>query len=230
MACSTSSHCRAASARRRSGPDRATGPARRRIDVRRTDQRRSHLESRASTDGRQPSPAVRWTTCAASWASYPTPTSGSATTLRRSAIPHEPITLDGLATSILGEWFLLGERAIDEVVASLPGPAATVGRLWPEHFDYGIDLAAAPLTSACNLGAAAGDAFHAEPYLYVGPWGFADGSLRRGVPWTALEAPTSGTRRSAHCSASASIDAADDPIRTAIEFFMTGIAALRSVS
>ena len=64
--------------------------------------------------------------------------------------PDQPIRLDGLATSVLGEWYLLGQRAIDEVVASLPDPAATVGRLWPEHFDYGIDLAAAPASAATS--------------------------------------------------------------------------------
>jgi hypothetical protein len=140
--------------------------------------------------------------------------------------PDEPIRLDGLATSTLGEWFLLGVRAIDEVVASLPAPAATVGRLWPEHFDYGIDLSATGTAAAtdvrCNLGAAAGDAFHAEPYLYVGPWGFVDGDPARPGPTGFWNAPFGAMLGFGE------IDAADDPIRTAIEFFMTGIAALRS--
>ena len=119
--------------------------------------------------------------------------------------PTQPIQLDGLATSILGEWYLLGQRAIDEVVASLPDPAATVGRLWPEHFDYGIDLAAAPGVR-CNLGAAGGDGFHAEPYLYVGP---------RGVRERPGADATTGTPRSARVLGFGDIDAADDPIRTA---------------
>ena len=130
--------------------------------------------------------------------------------------PDDPIRLDGQATSTLGEWYLLGQRAIDEVVASLPDPAASVGRLWPEHFDYGIDLAALPGVR-CNLGAAAGDSFHAEPYLYVGPWG--------------PERPGAMAYWNAPFGAALSfgdIDAAADPIRTAIEFFLTGIVALRS--
>jgi hypothetical protein len=131
--------------------------------------------------------------------------------------PDEPIRLDGLATAVLGEWYLLGQRAIDEVVASLSDPAASVGRLWPEHFDYGIDLAATTGVR-CNLGAAAGDAFHAEPYLYVGPWGFDETSARSSY-WNA---PFGAFLPFGD------IDASDDPIRTAIEFFMTGIAALRS--
>lgn len=130
--------------------------------------------------------------------------------------PDQPIMLDGSATAALGEWYLLGQRAIDEVVASLPDPDATVGRLWPEHFDFGIDLAAAP-GRRCNLGAAAGDAFDAEPYLYVGPWG--------------AERPGRADFWNAPFGATLSygaLDGADDPLRLAIEFFMTGIAALRA--
>ncbi len=67
---------------------------------------------------------------------------------------------------------LLGQRAIDEAVVSVPDAQASVGRLWPEHFDFGIDLAARHGVR-CNLGAAAGDGFSVEPYLYVGPWGAA---------------------------------------------------------
>ena len=130
--------------------------------------------------------------------------------------PDAPIHLDGHATSILGEWYLLGQRAIDEVVASLPHADASVGRLWPEHFDYGLDLDAAPGVR-CNLGAAGGDSFHAEPYLYVGPHG-AD---RPGDAeyWNAPFGSILGFGE---------IDAADEPIRTAIEFMMTGILLLRS--
>jgi hypothetical protein len=129
--------------------------------------------------------------------------------------PDEPLRLDGSATSILGEWYLLGQRAIDEVVASLAEPAASVGRLWPEHFDYGIDLAAGSGTR-CNLGAAAGDGFDAEPYLYVGPW-----ATERPGPAAYWNAPFGAAL------AFGDIDVADDPIRTAIEFFLTGIIALR---
>lgn len=130
--------------------------------------------------------------------------------------PDDPIRLDGSATSILGEWYLLGQRAIDETIASLPEPQASVGRLWPEHFDYGIDLAAAP-GIRCNLGASAGDVFHPEPYLYVGPWG--PGRPGEADYWNAPFGAVIGFGE---------LDAADDPIRTAIEFFLTGISRLRS--
>jgi hypothetical protein len=41
--------------------------------------------------------------------------------------------------------------------------------VWPEHFDVALDLAAAP-DRRVNLGGSPGDGFHADPYLYVGPW------------------------------------------------------------
>jgi hypothetical protein len=130
--------------------------------------------------------------------------------------PDEPLYLDGLATQALGEWYLLGQRAIDEAVASVPGADASVGRLWPEHFDYGIDLAAAPGVRT-NLGAAAGDAISDEPYLYVGPW----------------EPPQPGSSPYWNAPFGAmlgygELDTAADPLGRAIEFLLHGIAHLRS--
>ena len=79
-----------------------------------------------------------------------------------------PLELDPASGDVLGEWYLLGQRAIDEAVASVDEPLASLGRLWPEHFDYGTDIDARPGVRT-NLGAA-GDGSHQEPYLYVGPW------------------------------------------------------------
>lgn len=130
--------------------------------------------------------------------------------------PHEPLRLDGLAAQLLGEWYLLGQRAIDEALASVPDAQASVGRLWPEHFDFGIDLAARPGVR-CNLGAAAGDGFSDEPYLYVGPWDAA----RPGAPeyWNAPFGAVIGYRE---------LDVAGDPLGRAVEFFLQGIAQLRT--
>ena len=127
-----------------------------------------------------------------------------------------PIALDSSAAEILGDWFLLGQRTIDEAVASLPQPEATVGRIWPEHFDYGIDIAALPGVR-CNLGASAGDDFHAEPYLYLGPWD----DLRPGSSeyWNA---PFGAVLTFGE------LDVVADPVHVAIEFFMRGISALRA--
>lgn len=127
-----------------------------------------------------------------------------------------PIALDASATEVLGDWYLLGQRAIETALASIPDAAASVGRLWPEHFDYGIDLAAKAGVRT-NLGAAAGDGFNAEPYLYVGPWD-AD---RPGASdyWNA---PFGAVLTFGE------LDAADDPIGRATEFFLQGLAHLRS--
>jgi hypothetical protein len=126
------------------------------------------------------------------------------------------LRVDSMAATVLGEWYLLGQRAIDEVVASLPDPQASVGRLWPEHFDYGTDLRATPAIR-CNLGASAGDSSHQEPYLYIGPW-----TPDRPGPadyWNASFGAVLGF---------GDLDVADDPIGTAIAFFVTGISLLRA--
>jgi hypothetical protein len=130
--------------------------------------------------------------------------------------PDEPLRLDGLAAQLLGEWYLLGQRAIDEALASVPDAQASVGRLWPEHFDFGIDLAARS-DVRCNLGAAAGDGFSDEPYLYVGPWDAA----RPGAAdyWNA---PFGAVIRYGD------LDVAIDPLGRAVEFFLQGIAQLRT--
>ena len=141
------------------------------------------------------------------WVGGDTPTPGDL---------HAPIGLDAMATEVLGEWYLLGQRAIETAFTSVPNAAASVGRLWPEHFDYGIDLAAQPGVRT-NLGAAAGDGFNAEPYLYVGPWD-AD---RPGSPdyWNA---PFGAVLTFGE------LDATGDPLGRASEFFMQGLARLRS--
>ena len=89
-------------------------------------------------------------------------------------------------------------------------------QLWPEHFDAGTSVAVDD-GERCNLGASPGDAFSEEPYLYVGP----HGPERPGATdyWNAPFGAVIGFDE---------IDAADDPIRTAVEFLMAGIFLLRS--
>jgi hypothetical protein len=83
---------------------------------------------------------------------------------------HAPLVVNPGAAALLARWLELSVTALDGIVASLPPDAgATVPRLWPEHFDVALDAAARPGVRA-NLGSSAGDAFHDEPYLYVGPW------------------------------------------------------------
>lgn len=130
--------------------------------------------------------------------------------------PDDMLVLDSLSAQVAGEWYLLGQRAIDEAVASLPDAQASVGRLWPEHFDHGIDLAARPGVR-CNLGAAAGDGFSDEPYLYVGPWdaGRPGSADYWNAPFGAVLGYTA-------------VDASVDPLGRAVEFLLEGITHLRS--
>ena len=82
-----------------------------------------------------------------------------------------PLALDAVSSEVLADWFALGWRAIDSVVASLPSAAApTVVQLWPEHFDAGTHVGVAG-GQRCNLGVSPGDSAIDEPYAYVGPWG-----------------------------------------------------------
>ena len=82
----------------------------------------------------------------------------------------EPLTFDAASAAQLGDWFAYGLQVIDRVVAVQPVTAEpTRARIWPEHFDLGVDLAAAG-GSRLNLGASPGDAYHESAYLYVSPW------------------------------------------------------------
>lgn len=127
----------------------------------------------------------------------------------------ELLVLDAAGPALLGDWYLLGQRAVEEAVASLPEADASVGRLWPEHFDFGIDLAARPGVR-CNLGAAAGDASDPFPYLYLGPWG-----AQRPGPAEYWTAPFGATLTFAE------LQIANDPLGRAIEFYFDGLAYLR---
>jgi hypothetical protein len=82
--------------------------------------------------------------------------------------PDEPLQLDAGEVAVITGWFELGWRVLDECLAQMARPAATL-QLWPEHFDAGtvVDLG----TASVNLGFSAGDGFCQEPYAYVGPWG-----------------------------------------------------------
>jgi hypothetical protein len=66
---------------------------------------------------------------------------------------------------VICEWFGIGDAALR---AFAPGLEPV---LWPEHFDLGISL------DEVNYGISPGDAGHAAPYAYVGPWEARDGDF-----------------------------------------------------
>ena len=79
-----------------------------------------------------------------------------------------PLTVDPAATAELAEWLARGEAGMR---AFAPDQEPV---LWPEHFDLGIAV------DEVNYGISPGDAAHASPYAYVGPW-----TKREGPFWNA---------------------------------------------
>jgi hypothetical protein len=133
----------------------------------------------------------------------------------------EPMQIDPGASERIGRWFDLTARALDLVVGSLPPFAApTVAQLWPEHFDLALDVAfdeSSPADRRANLGGSAGDGFHAEPYLYVGPWT----PDRPGDPsfWNAPFGAVLGADE---------VLGAGDPVGLAARFMRNGLSRLAS--
>ena len=84
--------------------------------------------------------------------------------------PEAALELDATGAGNVEHWFGVVAAALDRVVARVPAASgASVARLWPEHFDVAIDVAATPDVRV-NLGGSPGDSFSGEPYLYIGPW------------------------------------------------------------
>ena len=82
----------------------------------------------------------------------------------------ESLVVDRAAALVLGSWYAIVSAALDRVVAGASSNAdPTLVQVWPEHFDAALDLAATS-DRRVNLGGSTGDGFHADPYLYVGPW------------------------------------------------------------
>ncbi len=81
-----------------------------------------------------------------------------------------PIDFGAEGDGVVIAWFGLLAAILDLVLAELPASAAaTLPRLWPEHFDVAIE-AQAHADRRVNLGGSPGDGFSNEPYLYIGPW------------------------------------------------------------
>lgn len=131
-----------------------------------------------------------------------------------------PLALEPAAIATLGVWFQVGWTALDIVVAARGGegrPART--QLWPEHFDVGTSLATDDEDARANLGASAGDDYHSEPYLYIGPWG----PERPGDPafWNAPFGAVLGFD---------DLRGAEDPLLEAVRFLEEGLAHLGSAA
>ncbi|MEZ5078867.1 MAG: hypothetical protein R2725_15665 [Solirubrobacterales bacterium] len=86
-------------------------------------------------------------------------------------LDRAPLEVRPEAARALAEWYAFGERVLDRLAAlAAPAEAPTRPRLWPEHFDIAIEMGEEAAGGRANYGLSPGDADHAEPYLYVGPW------------------------------------------------------------
>jgi hypothetical protein len=72
------------------------------------------------------------------------------------------------AARCVAEWFGFATSVLEEVRRDTRASARV--QLWPEHFDLAFDVGDEAAGARVNLGASPGDAEHALPYLYVGPW------------------------------------------------------------
>ena len=133
-----------------------------------------------------------------------------------------PLRVEPRSVTALAEWYDVAARALDDVVATRPPIATTssptLAQLWPEHFDVGLDLAfddSAPARRRVNLGGSPGDGFHADPYLYVGPW--TDDRPGHPDAWNAPFGAVLGH---------ADVAIADDPVAAATAFFRAGLERL----
>ena len=79
------------------------------------------------------------------------------------------VRLDDAAARQVGDWFGFTDLILIRLLTALPDTSPTGLQIWPEHFDLGTDLAAAPGAERMNVGGSPGDAYLPEPYLYVGP-------------------------------------------------------------
>lgn len=82
--------------------------------------------------------------------------------------PADELAVDRAAAALLLGWFARGDAAM-RAFAPDSDPV-----LWPEHFDLGIAV------GEVIYGVSPGDAGHALPYAYVGPW-----TPREGPFWNA---------------------------------------------
>lgn len=129
----------------------------------------------------------------------------------------ESLGVDVSAAKALGDWYALVAGALDRAVAEAPSAAnPSLVQIWPEHFDAALDLAATP-DRRVNLGGSPGDSYHADPYLYVGPWT----DDRPGDPefWNAGFGAVLGY---------AELSGEGDPLDAAVSFFRRGIELLAS--
>jgi hypothetical protein len=78
--------------------------------------------------------------------------------------------VDPACARALADLYGFGCSALEELRAEESDGDPSLVQLWPEHFDIAFELGDEAAGTRANYGLSPGDADHAEPYLYVGPW------------------------------------------------------------
>lgn len=87
-----------------------------------------------------------------------------------------PLAVDPEAAALLAWWFALVDETLARFAEEVAPGDPPRAQLWPEHLDLALTH------DEVNYGGSAGDADHAEPYLYVGPWSLSEGPFWN-EPW-----------------------------------------------
>ncbi|MEO5899479.1 MAG: hypothetical protein ABIR68_05020 [Ilumatobacteraceae bacterium] len=83
--------------------------------------------------------------------------------------PTVALDVDAVASFALGAWYSFGQSIIERLATAGGGSRTwTETQLWPEHFDLATAVTLANGAQA-NVGFSAGDGYHTDPYVYVGP-------------------------------------------------------------
>jgi hypothetical protein len=127
--------------------------------------------------------------------------------------PDAPLPVGGDASRALGAWYGVGQQTLDSLRSQLGTDTVTEAQIWPEHFDLAVTATVGDDVKV-NVGFSPGDGYHAEPYVYVGP--FETGGLT-GDYWNA---PFGAVLPYAL------VAAADAPADTALVFVTEGLGLL----
>lgn len=131
-------------------------------------------------------------------------------------VRREPLAVDPEAAGALAALYAFAWDVLSTLRAEAPADAdASPVRLWPEHFDVAFEQGAEAGGRRAGYGVSPGDAEHAEPYVYVGPWA----EPPAGAEWNAVGFTGAELRY-------ADLLAAPDPRAAALGFLRERRAAL----
>jgi hypothetical protein len=85
--------------------------------------------------------------------------------------PDTPLRLNARSVEFLGAWFGFAASVLEQLRAEAdPEDEPSRVQLWPEHFDFSVDLGDEHSARRGTFGASPGDDADPDPYLYVTHW------------------------------------------------------------